>query len=102
MIFIAKEGEEIDFTCELDEYAQLVKDFKESGLIKDRRKGLIHNYKNSFLGREAVDWLVSSKKVGKYHSASYDLSTFLCLNCIGNRYLFMHIVLPISRNTQFF
>ncbi|KAL9968655.1 hypothetical protein ACROYT_G020770 [Oculina patagonica] len=61
----AKEGEGIDFTCELDEYAQLVKDFKASGLIKDHRKGLIHNYKNSFIGKEAVDWLVSSKKVGK-------------------------------------
>ena len=63
-MFVAKEGEEIDFTCELDEYAQLVKDFKTSGIIKDHRKGL-HNYKNSFVGREAVDWLVSSKKVGK-------------------------------------
>jgi len=59
----ANEGEEIHITCELDEYAQLVKDFKASGLIKDRRKGLIHNYKNSFIGKEAVDWLVSSKKV---------------------------------------
>ena len=68
MKFIAKAGEEIDFTCELDEYAQLVNDFKGSGLIKDRRKGFIHNYKNSFVGKEAVDWLVSSKKVGKYYS----------------------------------
>ena len=77
MIFTVKD-EEIHFTCELDEYAQLVKDFKESGLIKDRRKGLIHNYKNSFIGREAVDWLVSSKKVGKYwyYSANYGLGNF--------------------------
>lgn len=66
LIFKAKAGEEIDFTCELDEYAQLVKDFKAGGLIKDHRKGLIHNYKNSFVGKEAVDWLVSKKKVGKY------------------------------------
>ena len=65
ILFIGKEGEDIDFTCELDEYAQLVKDFKSSGLIKDHRKGLIHNYKNSFVGKEAVDWLVSSKKIGK-------------------------------------
>ncbi|CAH3035075.1 unnamed protein product [Pocillopora meandrina] len=57
--------EAIDFTCELDEYAQLVQEFKESGLIKDRRKGLIHNYKNSFVGKEAVDWLVKTKKIGK-------------------------------------
>lgn len=57
--------EAIDFTCELDEYAQLVQEFKESGLIKDRRKGLIHNYKNSFVGKEAVDWLVKTKKIGR-------------------------------------
>ena len=66
ILLTAKEGEEIDFTCELDEYAQLVKDFKESGLIKDHRKGFIHNYKNSFIGKEAVDWLMLSKKIGKY------------------------------------
>ena len=55
----------MDFTCELDEYAQFVKDFKASGLIKDHRKGLIRNYKNSFVGKEAVDWLILTKKVGK-------------------------------------
>ena len=74
---VAKEGEAIDFTCELDEYAQLVKDFQASGLIKDHRKGLIHNYKNSFVGKEAVDWLVSTKKIGKYyflHSLSLKVS----------------------------
>ena len=65
ILLLGKGGEEIDFTCELDEYAQLVFDFKESGLIKDHRKGL-KNYKNSFVGKEAVDWLVSSKRVGKY------------------------------------
>ena len=70
LIVLAKEGDEIHFTCELDEYAQLVKDFKESGLIKDHRKGLLHNYKNSFIGKDAVDWLVSSKKVGKYMCSS--------------------------------
>lgn len=60
----AMDGEEIDFTCELDEYAQLVKDFKESGVIRDHRKGL-KNYKNSFLGKEAVDWLMLFKKVDR-------------------------------------
>lgn len=64
-LFAATTREAIDFTCELDEYAQLVQEFKESGLIKDRRKGLIHNYKNSFVGKEAVDWLVKTKKIGK-------------------------------------
>ena len=67
LLFAATTREAIDFTCELDEYAQLVQEFKESGLIKDRRKGLIHNYKNSFVGKEAVDWLVKTKKIGKLY-----------------------------------
>ena len=54
----------MEFTCELDEYAQLVKDLKESGIVKDHRH-LVKTYKNSFIGREAVDWLVKSKGVGR-------------------------------------
>ena len=56
--------EEIDLICELDEYAQLVTDLRESGIVKDHRQGL-HSYKSSFVGREAVDWLVKTKDVGK-------------------------------------
>ncbi|XP_068755580.1 uncharacterized protein [Montipora capricornis] len=59
-----KEGDDIDFTCELDEYAQLVKDVKDSGIIKDHRKG-IRFHKNSFVGKELVDWLMLSKKVDR-------------------------------------
>ena len=55
----------------MDEYAQLVKDFKQSGIIKDHRKGLLHVYKNSFVGKEAVDWLMFSKKIGKYFSCIF-------------------------------
>ena len=65
IIFTDKEGDDIDFTCELDEYAQLVKDVKDSGIIKDHRKG-IRFHKNSFIGKELVDWLMLSKRVGKY------------------------------------
>ncbi|XP_067051078.1 uncharacterized protein [Acropora muricata] len=60
-----KYADDVEFSCELDEYAQLVKDFKDSGIIRDRRKGLIHSYKNSFLGKEAVEWLMTSKKVDR-------------------------------------
>ena len=56
--------DDISFSCELDEYAKLVKDLKESGIVKDHRQGL-RSHKNSFVGREAVDWLVKAKNVGK-------------------------------------
>ena len=54
-----------DFTCELDEYAALKKELQESGIVKDHRKGLTV-YKNSFLGKEAVEWLVQNKSLGEY------------------------------------
>ncbi|KAK3611987.1 hypothetical protein CHS0354_011647 [Potamilus streckersoni] len=51
-----------DFSCEPDEYAQLVKSLRQSGLIKDHRQGLkVH--KNSFSGKEFVDWLVKTKEL---------------------------------------
>lgn len=53
-----------DFHCELDEYSELVKELRESGLVKDRKKGL-KTYKNSFVGKEVVDWLVKAKSLGK-------------------------------------
>ena len=53
------------FTCELDEYAQLVKDLRKSGLIKDHRQGLLTVHKNSFSGKEFVDWVVNSKKLDR-------------------------------------
>ncbi|XP_038057106.1 uncharacterized protein LOC119728784 isoform X2 [Patiria miniata] len=55
-------GDEFNFTCELDDCALLVKDLKESGLISDNRKGL-KVYKDSFVGREFVDWIVNTKGV---------------------------------------
>ncbi|XP_070554538.1 uncharacterized protein [Ptychodera flava] len=54
----------LDFTCELDEYALLVRDLKASGLIKDHRSGLkVH--KKSFTGKEFVDWIVKTKQVDR-------------------------------------
>ncbi|XP_056018682.1 uncharacterized protein LOC125670590 isoform X2 [Ostrea edulis] len=49
-----------DFSCEPDEYAILVKNLKESGLIKDHRRLLIL-HKNTFVGKEFVDWIVKTK-----------------------------------------
>ncbi len=52
-----------EFTCELDEYTYLKKELQESGILKDFRNGL-KNYKNAFLGKDAVDWLVETKNLG--------------------------------------
>ncbi|XP_071117898.1 uncharacterized protein [Haliotis cracherodii] len=49
-----------DFTCEPDEYARLVQELRQSGLIADHRQGLtVH--KKSFMGKEFVDWVVKNK-----------------------------------------
>lgn len=52
-----------DIVCEPDEYALLVKDLKASGLIKDHRKG-VKVHKNSFSGREFVQWVIKTKQLG--------------------------------------
>ena len=54
-----------DFACEPDEYAALVQELKESGLIKDHRRGLTV-YKKSFTGKEFVNWIVKNKQLGKH------------------------------------
>jgi hypothetical protein len=50
--------------CEPDEYAEFVKELRNSGIIKDHRS-LLRSYKNSFSGKEFVDWVVKTKEVGK-------------------------------------
>ena len=55
----------VDFTCELDECAQLVVDLQESGIITDHRKGF-SKIKRSFSGKDFVDWIVQSKELGEY------------------------------------
>ncbi|XP_046848740.1 uncharacterized protein LOC124442286 isoform X2 [Xenia sp. Carnegie-2017] len=60
-----KEGFEVsEFTCELDEYAELVKQIKASGIVKSNGS-FLWSYKNTFKGKELVDWLVSSKEVDR-------------------------------------
>eukprot|EP00112_Aurelia_sp_Birch-Aquarium-sp1_P013372 Seg2837.2 transcript_id=Seg2837.2/GoldUCD/mRNA.D3Y31 product="DEP domain-containing mTOR-interacting protein" protein_id=Seg2837.2/GoldUCD/D3Y31 len=56
-----------EFTCELDEYAFLKKELQESGIVKDLRSGL-KSYKNSFHGKEAVDFLVKTKNLDRGHA----------------------------------
>lgn len=53
-----------DFACEPDEYAVLVKNLRASGLIKDHRR-LLLVHKNTFVGKEFVDWIVKTKGLGK-------------------------------------
>lgn len=52
-----------DIECEPDEYSELVKALRKSGIIKDHRSGLT-TYKNSFSGRDFVDWVVRTKELG--------------------------------------
>ncbi|XP_045158695.2 uncharacterized protein LOC123524512 isoform X2 [Mercenaria mercenaria] len=53
-----------DIVCEPDEYAEFVKELRNSGIIKDHRS-LLRSYKNSFSGREFVDWVVKTKQVDR-------------------------------------
>ena len=69
-----------EFTCELDECALLVRDLKSSGLIKDHRGGILTKHKNSFIGKEFVDWIVKTKQVGELFS---ELSCTPCLFFAG-------------------
>jgi len=54
----------LDVACEPDEYSALVKDLRASGLIKDHWSGL-SRHKNSFSGKQFVDWVVKTKQLGK-------------------------------------
>ncbi|XP_076119717.1 uncharacterized protein LOC143100429 isoform X2 [Alosa pseudoharengus] len=49
-----------EFMCERDAFADLVEEFKSSGVIGSHRKGL-RVCKNSFTGTELVDWLHTEK-----------------------------------------
>ena len=55
------------FSCEQDEYAELVKQIKDSGIVKDHHS-FLRTYRNTFKGKEAVDWLVQTKQVGELHN----------------------------------
>jgi len=50
----------------MDEYAQLVKDLRASGIIKDHKTGIFQSQKNSFKGKDFVDWVVKTKELGTY------------------------------------
>ncbi|XP_077981062.1 uncharacterized protein LOC144436208 [Glandiceps talaboti] len=54
----------LDFTCELDEYALLIRDLKSSGLIKDHGS-YFNRKKKAFVGAEFIDWLVKTKQVDR-------------------------------------
>ena len=67
-----------EFVCEPDEYAQLVQELKTSGIIKDHRSGFsVH--KNSFTGKDFVNWVVKSKGLGRFDRSTCMLLSFLAL-----------------------
>ncbi|KAJ8305746.1 hypothetical protein KUTeg_016291 [Tegillarca granosa] len=57
-----KDGDPGDFICEPDEYARLVKELRQSGIIKDHRSGILSK-KNTFKGKDFVDWVVKTKSL---------------------------------------
>ena len=57
MFYCVIVGSVADFTREPDEYAIIVKNFKESGIIKNNRSGL-RSIKKSFSGKQFVDWAI--------------------------------------------
>lgn len=58
-----QEGE-MDFTCELDQCAQMIRDLKTSEVIRDHRRGLT-TLKKTFQGDQFVDWIVKDKGVDR-------------------------------------
>jgi len=71
--FPGEKQDSFEFTCEVDEYAELVKCIKDSGLVKDHRQALIHTHKNSFIGKDVVDWLMKTREVGEYGMILFEL-----------------------------
>ena len=51
-----------EFTCEQDEYSELLKQFKDSEIIKTNGS-FLWSYKDTFKGKELVDWLTSAKQI---------------------------------------
>ncbi|KAL2081726.1 hypothetical protein ACEWY4_023579 [Coilia grayii] len=49
-----------EFVCKRDAFANLVEEFKVSGVIGCHRKG-VRVFRNSFTGRQLVDWLQKEK-----------------------------------------
>jgi len=76
----------MEFHCELDEYAELTKELKDSGIVRDHKKNL-KTYKNSFIGKEAVDWLVKYKNLGNCYTLLFkDVDSFFF---VRNKYFFL-------------
>lgn len=69
-----------DFRCELDEYGELVNELRDSGIVKEHKKNL-KTYKNSFIGKEAVDWLSINKNLGKLYYYLFYVQGFFLNKC---------------------
>lgn len=61
--------EDEEFQCEgVDEYAALISKFKDSGLIKDHTAKDGRTFKHSFIGKEAINWLVIEKEITRHEA----------------------------------
>ena len=57
----------VEFHCELDEYAVFVQELKTSGIVKSHRTGCLFTKKlrDSFNGKDFVDWVMKKKDVSQ-------------------------------------
>ncbi|CAD5115554.1 DgyrCDS4518 [Dimorphilus gyrociliatus] len=51
-----------DFTCEPDEYAKLVEEMRNCGIVKNHSK-IFSTVKNAFTGKDFVEWVKKAKKL---------------------------------------
>ncbi|XP_070191162.1 uncharacterized protein [Littorina saxatilis] len=78
-----------EFSCTADEYSELVKELKNSGLIKDHRK-ILTSYKKSFSGKDFVDWVVNTKGIERTVAVE-----------MGQHLIDSHFCHTIKSNVQF-
>ena len=54
-----------ELVCEPDEYHELVEQMRETGLIRDHKDGVFRVHHKSFSGKEFVQWVMHTKRLGK-------------------------------------
>lgn len=70
--------------CEPDEYARFVSELKASGLIKNHGS-VLQTHKNSFKGKDFVNWVMKTKGVGEISAEAHCLYSTLTENTTFHR-----------------
>lgn len=74
----------VEFDSKDSENAAIIKEFKANGLIKTNHNGIFNHYKDSFSGRDLVNWLIVNKTMER-RNAIQSASNML------NEHLFHHV-----------